>query len=89
MEKKAGQKQEEAEEEGCEHTLQTRELVIDNTKSNKCPLKGVGSFLVKILHKKLYCELRVASEGKKCVAAETDQSVISTTPFHIEIIFLI
>lgn len=34
--KKAGQKQEEAEELGCEHTLQNRELVIDNTKSNKC-----------------------------------------------------
>lgn len=28
-------KQEEPEEEGCEHTLQSRELVIDNTKSNR------------------------------------------------------
>lgn len=52
-------------------------------------MKGVGSFLVKILHKKLYCELRVASKGKKWVAAETDQSVISATPFHIEIIILV
>lgn len=87
--KKAAQKQEEL---GYEHTLQNRELVIDNIKSNKCVstfVKGIEPFLVKILHKKLRCELRIASEGKKYVAAETDQCVIFTSPLHIEITLLV
>lgn len=90
MGRKAGQKQEEAEEVGYEHTLQNRELVIDNTKSNKCvSTERCRIFLGENTTQNLRREVRVASEGKKHVAVETGQSVISTSQFHTESILLV
>lgn len=66
MGKKAGQTQQEAEEDGCKRALQNRELVIDNAKSNKCvSTERYSIFLGENTAQKFHCELRVASEGKK------------------------